>query len=130
MSYIKLHSHYTNDFPDGVHVGAIGMSTKLGNGTAVELPIPFIPISHNLGIAPGMVPDGQTALRIDFTRWAPVRYGRDLVTQFPFHFTTQEMAVKVARAFDTDPATHWRSGFDEIDAWLRTWGPANGLTFA
>ena len=128
MTFLKLDAHYVHQNSDGLHIGAIGLTIALGDGTTVQIPTPFVPIGNDLGIAPAVVADGATALRIDFAQWTPVRYGRDIVAAFPYRFPRQETAVVVARAFDADPATHWRSDTAAMTAWLRSWGSANGVT--
>lgn len=126
--FIKFEGHYVEHGPGGgVSVGTAGSGITLSNGTTVEIPTPFIRIDRNLGIVPAIVPDGDAALRIDFTRWSPLRFGIDLTAGFPFNFPSQDLAVKVARAFDADPRTTWRDTPDAIGAWLRTWGADNGL---
>jgi hypothetical protein len=127
--YVQFDGYYTEHVRGGVSVGTVGMVSTLGNGTTVSIPTPFIRIGGNLGIIPAIDPDGDASLRIDFTRWSPVRYGQDLTAGFPFNFPSQDLAVKVARAFDADPRTTWRDAPDAIGAWLRTWGADNGLNF-
>jgi hypothetical protein len=46
---------------------------------------------------------------------------------FPASFSNQATAVQAARAFDTDPNTSWTDMDDRKIAWLREWGPANGV---
>jgi hypothetical protein len=128
--FIKFECHYMEYAPGGgVSVGTAGTAITLGNGTTVEIPTPFIRLDSNLGIIPAIAPDGDAALRIDFTRWSPLRFGQDLTAGFPFNFATQDLAVKVARAFDVDPRTTWRDTPAAIEAWLRTWGADNGFNF-
>lgn len=129
MSYIKLTGHYNEQVPGGVYTGFINLTLPLGNSATVELPLPFMPLGNNLGIAPMSMPDGASSVRFDFSRWSPVSYGR-VTARFPFSFDGQEMAVKVARAFHADQATSWRDTPDQITAWLRTWGANHGLTVA
>ncbi|MBP2322408.1 hypothetical protein JOF56_002793 [Kibdelosporangium banguiense] len=129
MSYIKLVGHYVHQLPDHISVGNVGFQITLGNGTVVEFPAPFVPINPRLGIAPLVVPNGETGVAIDFSRWSPIRTGPDVIAKFPLNFSDQSMAVKVGRAFDADPATSWTDPVSSVTTWLRTWGPANGLTF-
>ncbi|OLS99358.1 hypothetical protein BJF90_39295 [Pseudonocardia sp. CNS-004] len=120
--FIKFEGYYVEYGPGGgVNVGTPSTHITLGNGTTVEIPTPFMRIDRNLAITPAIVPDGESALRIDFTRWSPLRFGTDLTAGFPFNFPTQDLAVRVARAFDADPRTSWRDTPDAIGTWLRAW---------
>jgi hypothetical protein len=120
-AYIKFEGHYVEHVPGGMSVGSVTGIGKLGNGTTVEVPRPFISIGNNLGVTPVVEPDGQTSLRIDFARWSPLRYGQPITAGFPFNFASQDLAVRVARAFDADPQTSWRDPIDAIASWLRAW---------
>lgn len=126
-SYIKMDGHYTEPVAGGVSVGYIRRTLILGNGGTVEFPLPFIPIGNDVGIAPLVMPDGANELRINLAYWSPVHYGRDVVALFPFNFSDQTTAVKVARAFDADPTTSWRASNEAITAWLRSWGAQHGI---
>ncbi|GAB3380781.1 hypothetical protein [Amycolatopsis echigonensis] len=130
MSYIKLQGHYTEQTPGGLDLGTINQTVQLGNGTAVELPAPFLPINQHLAIAPVITADGDSAARIDFGRWSPLRYGGDGLAFFPCNFHRQDVAVRVARAFDADPAADWDDTYDQKIAWLHAWGDENGFRFA
>jgi hypothetical protein len=121
MSYMKLVSHYTLHIPGGMSVGNLELTTDLGNGNTVTVPLPFIALGSDIGISPVIEPDGDAALRIDLTRWSPVRYDSDFTARFPFSISDQATAAKVARAFDADPAITWHSTVTEIRTWLDTW---------
>ncbi|MBB5852512.1 hypothetical protein ACFQ05_04425 [Amycolatopsis umgeniensis] len=129
MPYIKLTGHYSEQTPGGVYIGHINMTVRLGNGVTVELPLPFVPLGSHLGVAPVVEPGEAGSVRLDFTRWTPVSYG-DVTARFPFNFDRQDMAVKVTRAFDNDPATNWNDDQGQIMTWLRTWGASHSLSFA
>jgi hypothetical protein len=128
-THLKLEAHYTERTGGSFSFGTTEMTFAFGSGLTVQMPIPFLPIGEELGIVPAITVDGDSALRLDFTRWSPLRYGFRGVHGFPFTFTGQEFAAKVCRAFDADLQMTWRHTNAEIEAWLRRWGPANGLTF-
>ncbi|WP_219414154.1 hypothetical protein [Pseudonocardia nigra] len=126
-AYIKFEGYFTEHIRNGVSVGCPTAMVRLGNDTTVEIPRPFIAIGNNLGITPAIEPDGETSLRIDVTRWSPLRYGHPITAGFPFNFAGQELAVRVTRAFDADPNTSWRDPATAIRLWLRTWLDGQGL---
>lgn len=123
MSLIKLDAHYV----ERSYVGAVHLTIALNNGTTVIFPAPFLPLTSSLAITPVVVPDGDAGLRIDFTRWSPLRYGVTNAARFPVSLPSQELAARVARAFDADPATTWADTPDQVMAWLRSWTAANNL---
>lgn len=97
----------------------ISFTFQLNDQLTVEMPIPFVPIGGGLAVTPTVTNDGDSALRIDLTRWSPAYVGIDVVAVFPGSFTSQSIAVKVAREFDADPTTSW-SDPASIRDWLRT----------
>ncbi|OKJ93838.1 hypothetical protein [Amycolatopsis sp. CB00013] len=125
MAYIKLTAHYAEQSGGRVAVGAWHLYITLKNGTKVDFPAPFVPLNETLAVTPVIEPDGDAGVRIDFTRWSPMRYGVAGSTGFPMWMSSQEMAVRVARAFDADPATRWSDSPDDIRTWLRSWLAAN-----
>jgi hypothetical protein len=129
MSYIKLEANYTEHVPGGMSIGNVGLTTTLNNGTRVEFPMPFVSIGNGLAITPAVNPNGDAGLRMDFTRWTPLRYGANRTAGFPLEFRSQDLAVRVARAFDADPSTRWGCTADEARAWLNTWAAANPALF-
>ncbi|MEV6644553.1 hypothetical protein [Amycolatopsis sp. NPDC051371] len=125
MSYIKLEAHYTIHISGGVHIGAVNLTTVLAGDLTVDMPIPFLALTDTLAVFPSIEADGDTAMRIDFTHWSPLRYGAAGAARFPFALTSQELAVRVARAFDADPAVDWSDTRERIEAWLNAWLAAN-----
>jgi hypothetical protein len=125
--FMKLEGHYLESTRAGLSVGAVAMQIRLSDGTDVNLPVPFVSIGGNLAVCPQIAVDGDSGLRIDFTRWSPLRYGTDATVRFPVDIRPQSLAIRVARAFDADPSTSWHDQPADMLAWLRTWGPANGL---
>lgn len=125
--HIKLVAHYAKRTGASFDFGTTESTFVFDDGLTVQIPTPFLAISDELGITPAVVKDGAAALRIDLTRWSPMRYGARGSHGFPFVFTGQDAAAKVCRAFDADPRTDWRQTVGEIEAWLREWGPPNGF---
>jgi hypothetical protein len=125
MSYIKLHGYFTKSIPDGIATGTVSSTVVLKNGDTVEIPLPFVPTSDTVGVAPNFELSGDAGIRLDFTRWIPVRTGTDLTAGFPMYFTDQALAVKIGRAFEDDPTTSWRDPAEVIQAWVQTWLAAN-----
>ncbi|MGW4826666.1 hypothetical protein ACWEOG_03720 [Amycolatopsis japonica] len=123
MSLIKLDAHYLNE----TGVGAVGLTITLANGTTVIFPAPFVPLTASLAVMPWIRPDDATGLRIDFAFWAPMTYGDAGAARFPLSLPTQELAVRVTRAFDADPATAWSDSPDQMVAWLRSWAASNDV---
>jgi hypothetical protein len=66
-------------------------------------------------------------VRIDFSRWVPLRYGGAAPACFPLFLSSQELAARVARAFDADPGTRWTDTPEQMKAWLLTWAAANDV---
>jgi hypothetical protein len=123
--FMKLEGHYIEQTPKGFGVGSISTTITLGNGTTVEMPIPLIPIGNNLAVTPALTADGDTGVRVDFSRWTPTRYGRAGAALFPRWYADQSIAVKVCRAFDADPTVSWDSPLDAIHAWATAWVQQN-----
>lgn len=123
-THVKLDGHYIDQTRDRIGVGAIPVTVTLGGGT-VEFPAPFLPIGGGLAVMPAIAPDGDTAVRIDFTRWIPLRYGQGSSDSLPLYLNGQSLAVRICRAFDADPRTHWRQSADEVRAWLEQWAREN-----
>lgn len=129
-THLKLEGHYIEHVPGGISVGAVATTVTLNGDLVVELPALFLPIGNGLAITPVVVPDGDTAVRIDFTRWSPLRYGTRDTARFPLNLTGQDLAVRVARAFDADPRTSWHCTAEEAMQWLRQHGDHLGLADA
>ncbi|KFU82928.1 hypothetical protein SAMN04489729_4240 [Amycolatopsis lurida] len=121
MSLIKLDAHYV----ERSCVGAVHLSIALNDGTTVVFPAPFLPLTASLAITPHFAPEGDSGLRIDFTHWSPMRYGLTDTARFPVALPSQELAMRVARAFDADPATTWTDPPEQMQAWLRSWTATN-----
>jgi hypothetical protein len=121
MSYIKLDGHYTIDRPGNFFVGAVRLTIKLGNGTTVEMPVPFLPLGDGLAISPCTVLEGADSLRFDFGNWMPLTYRDGQVARIPFAVAGQDVAVRACRAFDADPSTGWHDNYEQIAAWLSAW---------
>jgi hypothetical protein len=130
MPYIHLHAHYVHHVPGGVSVGAVGLDLQLADGTAVALPVPFVPLDDTLAVTPLIALDGAAGIRIDFTQWAPLRYGAAGNAAFPFYLPSQGLAVRVTRAFAADPATGWDDTPEAKKAWLDRWLATDGGTVA
>jgi hypothetical protein len=128
VSYIKLEAHYTIHHSRGVQVGAVRLTTVLAGDLTVDMPIPFLALNDTLGVCPSIEPDGDTAMRVDFTNWSPLRYGAAGAARFPFTLNSQAVAVQVARAFDGDPGVDWSDAPERIEAWLHAWLAANNVT--
>jgi hypothetical protein len=126
-TFLKLHGHTVEQFPGGLSVIAIARTFTFADGTAVEFPLPFLPIGNDLVITPAVKVNGDKTLTVDLSRWAPGLAAQRGVAVFPLNFGTQADAVKVARAYHADPATSWTDPLPTVLAWLRTWGSANGL---
>jgi hypothetical protein len=128
MSYIKLEAHYIDQTPSAFVSGAVQLSIALNDGTAVDFPAPFVPLTNTLAVMPMILPDGDAGLRIDFTLWAPLRYGPSGPSvRFPLSLSSQDLAVRVTRAFDADPSTAWSDSPDQMITWLRSWVAANNV---
>ncbi|RSM58959.1 hypothetical protein DMH03_23970 [Amycolatopsis sp. WAC 01376] len=127
MSYIKLAAHYVDQSGGRIAVGAWQLYITLNNGTTVDFPAPFVALDATLAVTPVIEPDGDAGVRVDFTRWSPLRYGVSGSTGFPVWLSSQELAVRVARAFDADPATRWSDSPDDIRTWLRSWAVTNDV---
>ena len=126
-TFLKLNAFTAEQTRQGVSIGNPSVTVELGNGTTVEFPAPFVPVSGPLAVVPAISADGETGVRADLSRWSPAYVGTRFVVVFPVHFSDQATAVKAARAFDTNPDTSWTDSFDQKIAWLRQWGPANGV---
>jgi hypothetical protein len=126
-TFINLVGHINTQDHARLITTTMTLTRQLNAETAVQLPVPFIPIGNGLAIAPAIDQDGETALRVDLARWAPAHVSSDLVAVLPINFNAQSMAVQVARAFDADPTTSWSASLSEVTDWLIAWGPANGL---
>lgn len=125
MSYINLQAHYVSHIRGGVSVASVGLTLELNNGTTVALPVPFVALDDTLAITPLITLDGAAGVRIDFTQWAPLRYGPGGNAAFPFYLASQALAARVTRAFHTDLATDWADTDARKKAWLDTWLAAN-----
>lgn len=126
-SYIRLEAHYLENVPGGVRVGAFSMPIEVGTDMKVDFPAPFVAIGGGLAVAPQVEVDG-VALRIDLTRWAPMRTG-PAGGMWPFNIAPQDLAIRITRAFDADRSTTWQDSSDAIAAWLRRHAADFGLHF-
>jgi hypothetical protein len=126
-TFLKLNAYVTEQNRQGVAVAAPTVTVALGNGTTVEIPVPFVRIDVYLAVVPHMSIDGETGVRTDLSRWSPAYISAQQMVIFPVNFDGQAVAVRAARAFDADPATSWNDSPDQMAAWLREWGPANGV---
>jgi hypothetical protein len=126
-TFLKLTAYVTEQNRNGVAVAAPSATVELGNGTTVEIPLPFVPIGGVLALVPRISTDGETGVRTDLSRWSPAIVSTQLMNIFPANFENQATAVRVARAFDTDPNTSWSDPRDQMVAWWREWAPANGV---
>ncbi|MGB3444463.1 MAG: hypothetical protein WBA97_37470 [Actinophytocola sp.] len=126
-TFLKLNAFTTEHSRQGVSVTNPSVTVELGNGTTVEFPAPFVPVSGYLAVVPAISADGETGVRADLSRWSPAYISGRLVVVFPVHFSDQATAVRAARAFDANPDTSWTDSFDQKMAWLREWGPENGV---
>lgn len=127
MSFVNLKSFYVSHGAGGASVANLALTIRLGDGTTVDFPVPFIPVDDTLAITPLIQMAGESAVRVDLAGWAPARYGADQSHGFPCAFYSQELAVTVGRAFDADPTTSWRDSFETKLAWLRAWALAHGV---
>lgn len=127
MSYTKLHSHKAVPAPEGLAVVNMTARFTLGSGHIVEVPIPYLPIGGDLVLTPFMAAEGESNIRIDTTRWSPGYIGAKASVRFPLNFGSEEVAIRVGRAFDADPTTSWDDKMAEMIEWFRGWGPANGF---
>jgi hypothetical protein len=126
-TFLKLNAYVTEQNRNGVAVAAPLITVELGNGTTVEFPVPFVPISGFLALVPRISTEGETGVRTDLSQWSPAFVSTQLMTIFPATFGDQATAVQVARAFDADPSTAWSDPYDQKIAWLHGWGPVNGV---
>ena len=126
-TFLKLNAYVTEQNRQGMAVAAPSITIGLGNGTTVDFPVPFLQISGHLALVPRISVVGEAGVRIDLSRWSPACVSAAQMVIFPARFDTQVAAVKAARAFDADPATSWNDSPDQMAAWLRGWGPANGV---
>lgn len=119
-TFLRLHGHVISHTHDGVYATRITSTFQLSDGLTVNLPLPFVPINEKgLAVTPAVAPDGDTALRIDLTRWSPAVVSPEVVAGFPVNFGDQSTAVEAAREFDADPSTSWSDPASMRD-WLRT----------
>ncbi|GAB1508187.1 hypothetical protein [Actinophytocola sp. KF-1] len=126
-TFLKLNAYVTEQNRQGVAVAAPTITLTLGDGTTVEFPVPFVPVGGHLALVPRISVVGETGVRVDLSRWSPAYVSAAHMVIFPARFDSQAVAVRVARGFDADPATSWNDPRDQMAAWLREWGPANGV---
>jgi len=125
--FLKLNAYTAKQTRQGVSITNPSVTVELGNGTTVAFPAPFVPVSGPLAVVPAISADGETGVRADLSRWSPAYISTQQTVIFPVHFSDQATAVLAAHAFDTDPNTSWTDSVDQKIAWLREWGPANGV---
>lgn len=123
--FVKLAGHYVEHVPGGVSIGSLSSTIALGNGTTVEMPLPFVPIGPSLAVVPTLMRAGDASVQVDFSRWSPARYGDRGLATFPRWYADQAVAVRICRAFDADPALSWTSPAEEITAWAIRWENEN-----
>lgn len=117
--HLKLVGHYEQQVRGGVAVGALSQDVTVGDGDTVQVPILFSPISDHLAVAPAIAADGAHALRVDLTRWAPMRYGPGASVVFALNFIGLDLATRVARALDADPRASWHWPAQDARTWCR-----------
>lgn len=125
--FLKLNSYITERNSRGMVVAAPSVTIGFPDGTTVDFPVPFTHISGSLAVVPRMTIDGDIGVRVDLAHWSPAHVTVAQTALFPADFDDQATAVRVGRAFDVDPATSWNDTFNQKVAWLREWGPANGV---
>lgn len=121
MSYTKLQAHHTRHTATGVQVSTFSVTVQLADET-VDIPIPFLPISDNLGVAPVMehgANDGNT-IRVDLSRWQPICLRDGEARCLPLELG-QADAVTITRAFDADPTTTWNDSRTAVETWTETY---------
>lgn len=126
MSYTQLQAHYVRQEHGGLNVGSVSVTVQLADGDTVVLPIPFLPINDQIGVAPVMehgVNDGST-VRVDFSRWQPICLRDGDAGCVPLVAGDQGEAVRLARAFDADPATSWKDSPSGVEAWRQSYDAA------
>jgi hypothetical protein len=123
MSYIKLDGHWINHIPGCVQVATASVTMPLPGGLTVEMAGPFVPLGNDLAITPVFEADGEHAVRMRLDLWHPMHLNP--VIRFPLSLKGQEIAVRIARDFDADPATRWDCTADEAMAWCLAWEAAN-----
>ena len=126
MSYTKLTNIITKQFREGVALSGISRTVTFEDGTAFEVPLPFLPIGDDLVLTPKVIVDGDKALRIDLTRWCPSIVSQWVTATLPVD-CDQALAVRMARAYHADPATSWTDPVANVSAWVGTWAAANGV---
>lgn len=128
VPHIQLTAHVVEPNPVGIRITAPTADYVLGDGTTINLPVPFMPAAGPLVITPEIALDGEAGLRLDFTRWSPMRLGAD-GGRFPFTFTGQALAIRIGRAYDADPTTTWRYDVPAAARWLRRHAAEFGVRF-
>ncbi|MBM7861897.1 hypothetical protein [Lentzea nigeriaca] len=118
-NFLQLHSHFVQQQPGGVSVNYMRTTLQLGNGTTVSFQLPALPIGDGLVLAPVVYTEGQTSIRMDFSRWTAGMCGNGVGALLPFSTTDQAHAVRVCRAFHAAPDTSWTDSTDTAAAWLR-----------
>ena len=132
MPHVKLVGHYEQKVRGGVNVGSRFMRYALDDGTTVETPTLFVPISDHLAIAPAMnmvAQDGGVVLSFNLASWAPMRYGPRDSALFAVAFTSRDVASRVAFAVDADPRANWHWPAADATAWCRVHADRLGIRF-
>jgi hypothetical protein len=126
-AFLKLHAYTTEQSDGGVCITGISRTFMFNDGIAMDVPIPFLPIGNDLVLTPQVDVDGDQTLRVNLTLWCPGTASPRLVASLPVH-CDQATAVRVARAYDADPATSWTDPASTVATWLSAWAAANGVT--
>ncbi|MEU0885545.1 hypothetical protein ABZ345_43770 [Lentzea sp. NPDC005914] len=124
-NFLQLHSHFVQRHPGGIGVNTLRSTLALGDGTTVSWELPSLPIDSGLVLVPAVYTEGDTSLRVDFSRWTPGFCGNGFGALLPFTTTDQAQAVRLARAFHAAPDTSWRDSAEKVAAWVRSWREAD-----
>jgi hypothetical protein len=115
---LRLYSYRKASHEGKRVVLSVRTEVKLGDGTTVEFPWAFLPVRHDLGIAPQIEADGERGVRVNFDAWHPVVLRADGAHGLPIWLPDQNDAALVAVAFDLDPATSWDMDGEKVLEWL------------
>jgi hypothetical protein len=122
MGYM-LDGFASRSIPGGSQVFSITVTMPLPGGLTLTFAAPFMPLGNDLAISPVFEPDGEHAVRMRLDRWIPMHLNP--VHRFPLSFDSQELAVRIARAVETDPATRWDCTEDAAMTWFKEWAATN-----
>lgn len=126
-NYIQLHGHKVEQLPTGINVYNASRTLTLGDGSAVQFPLPFLPIVRDLVIVPAVHVEGQTGIRIDVGQWTPARITAKAWRSLPFSVSSQAIAAQVCQAFDAALDTSWDASAGQQSVWLNAWCESNGI---